>query len=178
MILSHDTEVVFDVTRPLVLKQRENVLHSLQSTFNLDNPTRQLIGDGTWISKLEAHLDALVLTRLGLVGKWIETNVSRFPADNADIRGVYRAFGESKEELKMSVQLCKSECHACQLLCVRGRHHEGNHDCKTSHKCVRSCEYSSDMVHKDTDVACTLPYVASILLRMQGHLSMSDGDPY
>ncbi|KAI0302863.1 hypothetical protein B0F90DRAFT_1713048 [Multifurca ochricompacta] len=47
-------------------------------------------------------------------------------------------------EMKTNAQLCRAQCAQCHLFCVRSRLHEGEHSCKTSHKCAHQCGFCED----------------------------------
>ncbi|KAI0062821.1 hypothetical protein BV25DRAFT_1885018 [Artomyces pyxidatus] len=52
-----------------------------------------------------------------------------------------RKFDAAIVDLKSNVQLCKSQCTSCHLLCVQSRQHDGEHHCQTDHKCTHACSF-------------------------------------
>lgn len=119
---------------------RETALSSLRNDWALTHP-RQHIPDTEWVSELSSHLDSLVDVRVEHVHEWIVLNLSRFQSGHANIDTLRRTFETAKVDLKAGVQLCKTQCSECQLLCTKNRSHEGLHDCQTSHKCIHSCDF-------------------------------------
>jgi hypothetical protein len=103
--------------------------------------SRQQIVDSQWISNFEQHLTHLVDLRVAHVDKWLKSNTQRFQEENASMDELRRTFHSAVIDLRASIQLCKSECDDCNLLCVRRRLHEGHHNCLTSHDCIHDCTF-------------------------------------
>ena len=113
--------------------------------------------DSEWVDNLDGYLQHCVQSRIEYVQHWLNINTSRFQTDITTFQGLRREFEALVVTLKASVQLCKLQCGRCQLFCLKGRHHEGVHDCGTSHVCTRRCEFLDE--HPGDGAACGLPCV-------------------
>jgi hypothetical protein len=133
---------------------RERALIKLRDTWDQVHP-RQLIPDVAWASNLSVHLDHLAELRIDHVRQWIALNLSRFQTGHASIEDLRRTFESASVDLKAGVQLCKTKCTSCHLLCIQSRLHDGVHDCQTSHGCIHLCDLCDDYQgnHKD----CSMP---------------------
>ncbi|KAG8899893.1 hypothetical protein FRC00_000733 [Tulasnella sp. 408] len=128
-------------------EERERILVSLLEDCGVD-PAR-----GT-VDEVATYLNDLAISRIAHVEKWIEQNLSRFPADNSDIRNLKRHFKDLAERLRDAVRLCPAQCNTCQLQCMLNLSHEHqSHDCRTSHMCIAPCEYAEE---HDGPVLCQL----------------------
>ena len=119
---------------------------------------RYKASEADFISDYNEFLQGLVKERLELVGGWLQANTARF-GEHSEVQRLMRAFKEHGEEIKGSTLLCGSRCGSCGLLCLEMRRHEGDHDCKTTHRCPHPCERLGD--HEDIDMdhppLCQLP---------------------
>ncbi|KAI0921705.1 hypothetical protein AcW2_006594 [Taiwanofungus camphoratus] len=106
-----------------------------------------------WTQELEAFLSGLVQQRIELVEEWLSLNTARFPATHADIQALRRSANNMIIDMKGCVQLCTLQCASCHLSCILVRHHDGQHDCQTTHKCAHACEFDDH----DTSEPCGLP---------------------
>lgn len=97
-----------------------------------------------WVSALDSQLSTVAQRRVDQVLSWLEINTSRFNTDRTTFQDVHRNFGTLAISLKASVQLCKSQCATCQLMCIKFWHHEGPHDCRTDHTCPKLCGYPEE----------------------------------
>ncbi|KAG8855501.1 hypothetical protein FRB96_007005 [Tulasnella sp. 330] len=61
------------------------------------------------VKELVQHINTLAQTRLTHVASWMSSNISRFQADNADIRALKREYEELSEALKANAQPCLME---------------------------------------------------------------------
>jgi hypothetical protein len=123
---------------------REHALTILRNTWDQVH-SRQRMTDVQWTSGLSAYLDRLVDMRVEHVHEWITLNLSRFQAvRHANIDDLRRIFESAIVDLKAGVQLCKTKCASCYLLCAQSRLHEGFHHCQTSHKCIHMCDLCDD----------------------------------
>ncbi|KAI9443812.1 hypothetical protein H4582DRAFT_1039790 [Lactarius indigo] len=105
---------------------------------------RQSMPDSEWIEGLASYLNGLINSRVNHVRRWLDSNLERFQGGHAAIEGLRRRFDNLIIEMKTNGQLCKAQCASCHLLCVRSRPHEGEHSCRTTHKCVYNCEFCGD----------------------------------
>ena len=105
---------------------------------------RQLIPDSEWAAELVKYLNRLVDLRVDHVQSWLDCNLSRFERGHAAMEDIRRKFDNTVIELRTSVQLCGAQCASCNLLCIRSRLHEGDHNCNTNHKCASVCEFCED----------------------------------
>ncbi|KAN0134237.1 hypothetical protein V8E53_008009, partial [Lactarius tabidus] len=141
VIEAKDTEARFLLPGPdTPAADREQHLSFLIESWDLSG-TRQQVDDSEWISGLVEHLTHLVDLRVAHVEEWLKSNTQRFQADNASMEELRRASNSAVIDLRASVQLCKSECDDCNLLCIQSRFHEGPHDCLTSHDCIHDCTF-------------------------------------
>lgn len=118
----------------------ERHLSALLEFWNQSTP-RQSISDTEWIERFVSLLHGLIDLRVRHVRLWLDSNLERFQAGHATIEDLLRRFDNMVIEMRANVQLCGVQCASCHLLCVRGRLHEGDHSCKTTHKCVHDCTF-------------------------------------
>lgn len=119
---------------------REAALQALSRAW-ADYDSRQHVSEDVWIENLTTHIDNLVNLRIAHVNEWILSNVARFQSGQASIDELLREFESATVDLKSNVQLCKLKCPNCELLCVQSRLHDGQHDCRSSHVCIYSCDF-------------------------------------
>jgi hypothetical protein len=110
--------------------------------------------DRTWMEDLSQYLLGLADNRIEHVRQWIDSNLSRFKVDNANIDALRRLLDSMVIDLKSQVELCKMKCESCNLLCIRSRRHDtkDSHHCDTDHKCTHSCEIDDGHDEEDTTV--------------------------
>ncbi|KAH9022041.1 hypothetical protein EDB84DRAFT_1670488 [Lactarius hengduanensis] len=118
----------------------ERYLTALLESWSPSTP-RQSIPDVEWIAGLTSYLQGLVDRRINHVRFWVDSNLERFHGGPAAIDDLRRRFDNIVIEIKSNVQLCRAKCASCYLLCVRGLLHEGDHNCRTSHKCAHNCGF-------------------------------------
>ena len=141
MIEAEDTEARFLLAGPDILAvDRERHLSILRDSWDRAG-SRQHVDDSEWISDLVQYLTRLVDLRIAHVDKWLKSNIQRFQAEHASIEELRRTFNSAVIDLRAGVQLCRSECDTCNLLCIQSRFHEGDHDCLTSHDCIHECTF-------------------------------------
>ena len=142
MIEAEDTEARFILAGPdTPVSDFESRLAILCESWDRANE-RQHVDEPTWHSDLAQYLTHLVDLRVAHVENWLESNVQRFEGGHASIEELRRTFGNAVIDLRASVELCRSECGSCNLVCVRSsRVHRDNHDCLTNHKCVHHCTF-------------------------------------
>ena len=133
---------VFDHEQPPP-HEIEKCLGSLLASYESEMP-RQLIPDSEWVGKLASHLSRLVDLRVNHVKLWLDSNLERFEGGHAAIEDLRRIFDRLVIEMTANVQLCRTQCASCHLLCICSRLHEGDHDCQTNHKCLHICEFCED----------------------------------
>jgi hypothetical protein len=101
---------------------------------------RQYRDESKWHSDLVQYLTHLVDMRVAHVKNWLESNVQRFDRVHASIEELHRTFDSAVIDLRASVEICRSQCGSCSLICVRSsRSHQNDHDCLTNHRCIHSC---------------------------------------
>jgi hypothetical protein len=101
---------------------------------------RQHRDDSQWHSDLVQYLIHLVDLRVAHVKNWLDSNVQRFDRVHASIEELRRTFDSAVIDLRASVEICRSQCGSCSLICVRSsRSHKDDHNCSTNHRCIRSC---------------------------------------
>ncbi|KAK0239018.1 hypothetical protein EDD85DRAFT_769081 [Armillaria nabsnona] len=135
--------------------ERESTLNRLRCSWQ--HKHYRQVPDGDWADALERHLQRLVDMRVNRVRAWIDSNLSRFTAMHATITELNRAFDNAQVDLRSSVALCTIKCSSCNLLCVGSRRHDPDmpHDCQTSHKCTKPCEFMDE--HTDGPKPCGFP---------------------
>ena len=125
---------------------RERMLTVLRTAWK-GHASRQYITEAEWIAGLTQHLEGIVNLRVAHVREWLDQNLPRFQAvgdgdtSHASIDGLKRQFEGSIVDLRGNVQVCGMTCAGCQLQCVKGRVHEGVHDCQSDHLCVHECDF-------------------------------------
>ena len=142
VIEAEDTEARFILAGPdTPLFDHEHRLATLRESWDQTNQ-RQHVEDSTWHSDLAEYLTHLVDLRVVHVESWLESNVRRFEGGHASIEELRRTFGNAAIDLRASVELCRSQCGSCNLVCVRSsRLHRDGHDCLTTHKCIHNCTF-------------------------------------
>ena len=142
MIEVEDTKARFILTNPdTSVDDHERQLATLRESWGRTNE-RQHVDDSTWHSGLAQYLAHLVDMRVAHVENWLESNVQRFEGDHASIEDLRRTFRSAAVDLRASVELCRSQCDSCNLVCVRsGRLHSDGHECLTNHKCIHDCTF-------------------------------------
>ena len=115
-------------------------LTALLGTWN-PIATRQFIPDSDWVAELVLYLNGLVDLRVNHVQSWLNCNLGRFEGGHAAIEDLRRRFDNMVIELRTNIQLCGAQCASCNLICIRSRLHEGEHNCSTDHECAHSCEF-------------------------------------
>ncbi|KAH9030797.1 hypothetical protein EDB85DRAFT_1403662 [Lactarius pseudohatsudake] len=116
---------------------------ALLESWNSGTP-RQFMPDSEWIEGLTSYLNGLINLRVDRVQRWLDSNLERFQSGHAAIEDLRRLFDSLIIDMKTNVQLCRAQCASCHLLCVRSRLHEGEHSCRTTHKCMYNCEICGD----------------------------------
>ncbi|KAI9455142.1 hypothetical protein BJY52DRAFT_1122187 [Lactarius psammicola] len=142
VIEAEDTEARFILPGPdTPVADHESRLATLRESWDRTNQ-RQHIDDSTWHSDLARYLTHLVNLRVAHVENWLESNIQRFESGHASIEELRRTFRDAVIDLRVSVELCRSRCDSCNLVCVRSsRLHGDGHDCLTSHKCIHDCTF-------------------------------------
>jgi hypothetical protein len=125
--------------------------------------------DTEWTAALSAYLDNLVELRITHVYEWISSNLSRFKSSHANAELLRRVFESTIVDLRANVEICGTQCASCQLKCLLSRRHDSAvpHDCRTSHQCLRSCEFGDE--HPANEKMCGLPYVSTTHSRSKSH---------
>ncbi|KAI0796932.1 hypothetical protein C8Q75DRAFT_796662 [Abortiporus biennis] len=136
------------------VEDKENSLKSLIESWEnfatrFDNPEQQ------WAQDLSDSLDKLVDMRIDHVREWMTINSARFSSDAIQFEAIRRLFDSLVISVKASTRLCRLQCSECQLSCLRIQHHDGPHDCQTSHRCNRLCSFKDD--HREPIDPCGLP---------------------
>lgn len=120
---------------------------------------RSTTSEEEWIQGLSTYLTHIVDTRVEHVRLWISQNLEGFQkTPHASITALHRTIDATVIDIKANVELCKQPCNSCQLLCILNRRHDGRpHNCMTSHKCMRGCEFTDE--HPDDLKQCGYPWV-------------------
>ncbi|KAF9220065.1 hypothetical protein BS17DRAFT_739840 [Gyrodon lividus] len=124
-------------------RELEHMLSVLRETWEFAS-SRQRVPDPEWVEGLSQHLETIVNMRIKHVSEWLTANMARFQAGHASIEDLGRTFESATVDLKSNVTLCKLQCGSCQLLCVKSRFHQGQHECRTDHSCIHECEFCLD----------------------------------
>ncbi|KAI9434861.1 hypothetical protein H4582DRAFT_2080533 [Lactarius indigo] len=140
-----DTAARFAISnRKQLLRNEIEMYLSALLELQSSGPPRQFMPDSEWMREIVSHLNGLVDLRVNHVRRWLDSNLERFQGGHAAIEDLRRRFDTIVIEMKTNVQLCKAQCASCHLLCIRSRLHEGEHSCRTTHKCVHNCEFCGD----------------------------------
>jgi hypothetical protein len=132
---------------------------------------RQHIVEADYLDALNKHLRIIAKIRIRKVQDWVKANIARFPSDQSDVGKLITQFEKLKKELMHSIDVCGSRCEHCRLLCLRPKHHDGEHNCTTDHRCVHSCAL-------DRERPCGFPYVKlASLTRHYLNIHYSQGWP-
>ncbi|KAF8548768.1 hypothetical protein OG21DRAFT_684156 [Imleria badia] len=128
---------------------RERMLTVLRTAWE-GHASRQHTTEDEWIAGLTQYLEMIVNLRIAHVHEWLEQNLSRFHAvggggGHASLDELKRDFESSIVDLRGNVQLCGMTCAECQLRCIKGRVHEGAHDCQSDHMCVHECDFCLEL---------------------------------
>jgi hypothetical protein len=118
----------------------EACLASLRSSWE-GHHNRLETPEGELHVNFNQYLLAIADARIGQVRTWLEQNTARF-TQHPDVQTLFQRFNELAKELKGHVIRCGAACDACGLSCSKERQHDGVHDCHTTHKCPRECEYN------------------------------------
>lgn len=124
VIAHNDTNSVFwlsirDEGNPYA---RRDALLKLREAWSTDLE-RQHSPEADYVLALATHLQGLVTTRILHVGAWIDSNVSRFSSEHAEIQTLRRQFETLSRELSTGVEICAMKCSTCSLRCVEGKRH-------------------------------------------------------
>ncbi|KAF5381812.1 hypothetical protein D9757_008326 [Collybiopsis confluens] len=149
-----DTEAIFYLTGAPF--SPEKALQNLFASWDGFSGRNLAGSDRTWTEELSQYLVDLLDQRIERVRHWIDSNLARFKAEHANIDALRRMMDSAVIDLRSHVELCKMKCESCNLLCVRGRRHNGKdaHDCATNHKCAHLCEFDDGHDEEDADVPC------------------------
>ncbi|KAH8094847.1 hypothetical protein BXZ70DRAFT_339404 [Cristinia sonorae] len=109
-----------------------------------------------WVRSLEDRLDRLATLRINHVREWLASNTVRFDPDLPQLQEVRQAFDNLVITMKANIKICGSQCSSCQLACISVYHHDGRHDCHTSHECPHVCDYTEDHFESPRQM-CGLP---------------------
>ncbi|KAF8548149.1 hypothetical protein OG21DRAFT_1501183 [Imleria badia] len=140
---------------------RERTLTVLRTAWE-GHTSRQYTSEDEWIAGLTQHLEDIVSLRITHVREWLDQNLSRFRAvdgsggSNPRIDELKRHFESLIVDLRVNVQLCGMTCADCQLQCVKGRVHEGVHDCHSTHLCVHECDFCLALEPDEEHRPCTM----------------------
>jgi len=132
----------------------EECLASLRSSWG-GRYNRFKNSEEAFITAFNQHLLTIANARIGHVRTWLEQNTTRF-AQHPDVRTLFRKFDELAKELKGHTVLCGAACGSCSLFCLDEKQHDGAHNCHTTHKCPRACEFSDQHDGLPTP-ACDMP---------------------
>ena len=162
-----DTAANFAISdgEPIPLPKIEMQLAALLEPWSPSKP-RQFMPESELLAELRAYLSELVDLRVNHVRSWINCNLARFQGDHAAIEDLRRRFDNIAIEMKTNVQLCGVPCASCNLLCIRSRLHEGDHNCNTDHKCAYNCVFCEDD-DKLCTTRCVILRLSPILLRKE-----------
>ena len=129
----------------------EGCLASLRSNWE-GRHDRVKISEEEFITTFNQHLLSIADARIGQVRTWLEENTARF-AQHADVQTLFQKFEELVKELKSHVTLRGA---ACNMSCLRDRRHDDAHNCYTTHKYRRACEFD-DQDDELPAPACNMP---------------------
>ncbi|KAJ7430289.1 hypothetical protein FB451DRAFT_1500209, partial [Mycena latifolia] len=136
--------------------RREEMLVVLQNSWD-QLGKRPYRAEAEWTRQLSEYLNRQVEMRIQRVYEWISSNLSRFKSSHANMEMLRRVFETTIVDLRANVEICGAQCAQCQLKCLLSRRHDLNvpHDCRTTHQCLRSCDFGDE--HPTTKKTCGLP---------------------
>ncbi|KAF8270139.1 hypothetical protein EI94DRAFT_1572222, partial [Lactarius quietus] len=170
VIEAEDTDARFLLAGPdAPAADREHRLSILRDSWDR-SVFRQHVDDSEWTSDLVQHLTRLVDLRVAHVDKWLKSNIQRFQAEHASIEELRRTFNSAVIDLRAGIQLCKSQCTACNLFCIQSRFHEGDHDCLTSHECIHDCTFCNQEMLSARDCGQIAGHLGDHVCRVDAHL--------
>ena len=137
-------------------EEQERSLSLLVATWDMFDKRSDTF-DREWIEDLTRYLDGLANDRVEHVHEWLQANTIRFKTDSPQFEDVRRLMDSLVVSLRTNIRLCALQCAECQLLCLRPKHHDGEHDCSTTHSCTRLCQYDEE--HESNPEHCGLPCV-------------------
>lgn len=111
--------------------------------------------EGDFLQHYNAYLQARADVRVAYVRRWLQENTIRF-GEKTETHALLRRFEGLAKELKAAVVLCGVSCSNCGLLCLEQKHHGGNHDCKTSHRCWKLCTFAEQHFAEEVP-GCDIP---------------------
>jgi len=100
---------------------------------------RQHVIETDYLDTLNKHLRTIAKIRIRKVQDWVKVNISRFPPEQPDVAKLMTHFETLKKELMQGVKVCGGKCEHCKLLCLGLKHHNGEHNCTTDHRCIHLC---------------------------------------
>lgn len=124
MIVSQDSDAVFWL--PLNGEQDYSGRQSALRLLHANWPKfceRQKLDDKTYVLELAEYLQNLAALRVKHVTDWVDSNLSRFSPEIADIQSVRRHLEASCRDTILGIQICGLECASCALRCVEGTRH-------------------------------------------------------
>ncbi|KAJ6609456.1 hypothetical protein B0H10DRAFT_2063907 [Mycena sp. CBHHK59/15] len=154
VIDSQDTSSRFFLSAPEVpTEERQRMLATLQTAWHQFGG-RHNQSESEWTTQLAVYLTNLAELRIQHVFEWISSNVSRFSVNHANMELLRRDFDSAAEDLRSNVEICRMNCASCDLSCLLSWRHGVNtpHDCGTSHRCPRSCDFGEE--HAEAKVLC------------------------
>ena len=155
IIPGSSSAIIFYLSDAKVPITPEVCLASLRSSWE-GHHDRFKNSEEEFIAAFNQHLLTIADARIGQVRTWLEQNTTRF-AQHPDVQTLFRRFGELAKELKGHVVLCEEACGSCSLSCLKVRQHDGAHDCRTTHKCPRACEFVDQHDWPPPPSACDMP---------------------
>ncbi|KAG8836422.1 hypothetical protein FRC18_011419 [Serendipita sp. 400] len=116
--------------------------------------SRYQMAETDFVEALRAHINETIERRIQDVKNWLLINTVRF-GEKAEISALFREFENMAKELRLAALLCASKCSSCGLLCLEHNQHQGDHDCKTTHKCANLCGFVDQ--HESDIPGCGMP---------------------
>ena len=156
--------IVFYISDAKALVTPEGCLAALRSSWE-GHDRRFKDSEEEFLASLHQYLLTIAGARIGQVRTWLEQNTTRF-GKHSDVQTLLRRFDELAKELKGHILLCGVSCGSCSLSCLKGRQHDGAHDCCTTHECPSAREFKIDDEPKGDD--------ADLLRRIRGLYRLLD----
>ncbi|KAJ6612229.1 hypothetical protein B0H10DRAFT_2165565 [Mycena sp. CBHHK59/15] len=127
------------------VEERKTMLVTLQKTWDQFDKRHQM-PDIEWTAQLAKYLMDLAEMRIEHVFLWIQSNLSRFKSNHANMDLLRRDFEGGAVDLKSNIEICRMQCATCNLLCLLDRRHDPltPHDCQTSHDCPHPCDFDEE----------------------------------
>ena len=135
-----NSETVFYLSDAKAPRTPEACLAALISSWE-GHDRRFKDSEEEFLASLNQYILSIADARIRQVRTWLEQNTTKF-GKHPDVQTLLRRFDELAKELKGHIVICGVVCGSCSLSCLKGRQHDGAHDCCTNHECPCACDFN------------------------------------